>query len=131
MSEPLWSDLKIDERAVKELNDYGTMTLFTAKRLFHQMRDEYEAERAAMQEQLIDRDKRVAELERAYKRIVELNERNVNDAVRIHSTNDAVFSLAHESIKLMDAMKKKVDALQAEVDKYKHGIPFEGERPTE
>ena len=44
MNEPLWNDLKIDERAVKELNDYGTMTLFTAKRLLRHMRDEYEAE---------------------------------------------------------------------------------------
>lgn len=51
----VWSDLKVDKEALKELNDYGTMTLFTAKRLFYRMRDDYEAE-------LTRHDKRIADL---------------------------------------------------------------------
>jgi hypothetical protein len=73
--EPLWSDLRVDARALKELNDYGTMTLFTAKRILGHMRDEYEAAR--------QQDKR------------------------------------------------RIAELEAELTRWKHGIPFEGEKPED
>jgi len=86
----------------------------TAKELFEQVIDRYETECQRLTAQVAKLTERVYELERMYKGVVELNERNANDALRRIQAGDAAFTIAVAAFDGLRAKDERIAELEAE-----------------
>jgi len=95
-AEPLWSDTRIDMVEPRFADKAHLMKL---------IRDD---ERKPLLE-------RIAELERMYKDLLELNKRNCDDAARIMGTNDALLALMNLGINDFKAKDERIAQLEKQL----------------